>query len=146
MIGIKTSDDVYFLADALFSGETIEKYHLFFLYDVKEFLNTLDRLEKLEGKLFIPSHCEATTSIKNLIILNRNKIYEIMDKITNYCENGVTFEDILKYIFDEYNLIMNPNQYVLIGSTIKSYLSYLYDEGKIKYEFKDNKMIWKRES
>ena len=41
---------------------------------------------------------------------------------------------------------MNPNQYVLIRSTIKSYLSYLYDEGKIKYEFKENKMIWKRES
>ena len=39
---------------------------------------------------------------------------------------------------------MNPNQYVLIGSTIKSYLSYLYEENKIIYEFKDNKMIWKQ--
>ena len=146
MIGIKTSDDVYFLADALFSKETITKYHLFFLYDVKEFLNTLDELEKLDGKIFIPSHCEATKNIKDLISLNRNKIYEIIDKITNYCKNEVTFEEILKYIFDEYNLDMNPNQYVLIGSTIKSYLSYLYDEGKIKYEFKENKMIWKRES
>ena len=39
---------------------------------------------------------------------------------------------------------MNTNQYVLIGSTIKSYLSYLYDENKISYEFKDNKMVWKQ--
>ena len=146
MIGIKTSDDIYFLADSLFSEETIAKYHLFFLYDIREFLNTLDKLEKFEGKMFIPSHCEATTNITNLINLNKNKIYEIIEKITNYCENEVTFEDILKYIFDEYNLIMNPNQYVLIGSTIKSYLSYLYDEGKINYQFKENKMIWKRES
>ena len=37
---------------------------------------------------------------------------------------------------------MNSNQYVLIGSTVKSYLSYLYEEGKIQYEFLDNRMIW----
>ena len=51
---------------------------------------------------------------------------------------------MFKSIFDEYSLIMNPNQYVLIGSTIKSYLSYLYDENRLTYEFKDNKMLWKK--
>ena len=141
MIGVKTSDNVYFLADSLFSEETITKYHLFFLYDVREYLNTLDYLSTLNGVMYIPSHCEASEDISNLIELNRNKIHEILDKIYSYC-NGVTFEEILKFIFDEYKLIMNPNQYVLIGSTIKSYLSYLCDEGKITYEFIDNKMLW----
>lgn len=144
MIGIKTSDDVYFLADSLFSEETIMKYHLFFIYDVREYLNTLDYLDTLKGSLFIPSHCEASTDIKLLTSLNRNKIHEVLDVITKYCEKEVTFEEILKYIFDKYSLVMNANQYVLIGSTIRSYLSYLYDEGKITYEFKDNKMLWKK--
>lgn len=144
MIGIKTSDDVYFLADSLFSEETIDKYHLFFIYDVKEFLNTLDYLETLRGKFFIPSHSDATSDISSLIQLNRNKINEIIDKLYDICKNEVTFEEIVKEIFDEYHLLMNVNQYVLIGSTIKSYLSYLYDEGKICYEFVDNQMIWKR--
>lgn len=144
MIGIKTSDNVYFLADSLFSEETITKYHLFFIYDVREFLATLDYLSTLTGKFYIPSHCEATTNISTLIELNRNKIQEIIDKIYNFCKQERTIEDILKYIFDEYNLIMNVNQYVLIGSTIRSYLSYLYDENKISYEFKDNKMFWKQ--
>ena len=144
MIGINTSDDVYFLADSLFSEETITKYHLFFIYDVREYLNTLDFLTTLNGKLYIPSHCEATNNIASLIELNRNKIEEITNKIYTACKEGKTFEEILKYIFDEYNLEMNPNQYVLIGSTIKSYLSYLYDENKIYYEFKDNKMLWKQ--
>lgn len=144
MVGIKTSDNVYFLADSLFSKETIEKYHLFFIYDIKEYLETLKKLKELNGKLYIPSHCEATNNINELIELNKNKIEEICCKILEYCKKEVTFEEILKYIFDEYNLIMNPNQYVLIGSTIKSYLSYLYDEGKIIYEFKENRMIWKK--
>ena len=144
MIGIKTSDNIYFLADSLFSKETIEKYHLFFIYDVKEFLNTLDYLETLNGKLYIPSHCEATDDISSLIKLNRNKVHEIIDEIYKICQKEKTFEEILKYIFDRYNLIMNTNQYVLIGSTVKSYLSYLCDEGKISYKFKDNRMLWEQ--
>ena len=144
MIGIKTSDNVYFLADALFSEETISKYHLFFIYDVREFLNTLDYLNTLNGILYIPSHCEATSDISSLIKLNRNKVNEIINKIYNTCEKEATFEEILKYIFDEYSLTMNANQYVLVGSTIRSYLSYLADENKICYVFKDNKMLWKK--
>lgn len=144
MIGIKTSDNVYFLADSVFSKETINKYHLFFIYDVKEYLNTLDYLNTLNGKIYIPSHCERTDDIKELIKNNRDKINEISNKICNICKKESTFEEILKEIFEEYDLIMNPNQYVLIGSTIKSYLSYLYEENKIIYEFKDNKMIWKQ--
>lgn len=144
MIGIKTSDNVYFLADSLFSVETIEKYHLFFIYDVKEFLNTLDYLSNLNGNLYIPAHCEATKDISSLIEINRNKVKEIMQKIYNLCEKEKTFEEILKDIFDEYNLVMNANQYVLIGSTIRSYLAYLYDENKLIYEFKENKMLWKQ--
>ena len=143
MIGIKTSDEVYFLGDSLFSQETINKYHLFFIYDIQEYLNTLDYLESLNGKIYIPSHGEVTDNIKDLINANRNKIKEISDKIYDICLNEPTFGEILKQIFDDYKLDMNTNQYVLIGSTIKSYLSYLKDMGKITFEFKDNKMIWK---
>ena len=144
MIGIKTSDNVYFLGDSLFSEETITKYHLFFIYDVREYLNSLNYLSTLNGKIYIPSHCEVTKDISNLIEINKNKIMEIINKIYNCCKEEKTFEEILKYIFDEYNLSMNANQYVLVGSTIKSYLSYLNDENKLCYEFKDNKMLWRQ--
>lgn len=143
MIGIKTDDDVYFLADSLFSEETITKYHLFFIYDISEYLNTLDYLSTLKGKLFIPSHCEETKDISGLIKINRDKIMEVADKIYSLCD-GKTFEEILKSIFDEYHLIMNSNQYVLVGSTVRSYLSYLYDLNRIEFEFVDNRMIWRK--
>lgn len=143
MIGIKTSDNVYFLGDSLFSTETINKYHLFFIYDVREYLNTLDYLSTLEGNLFISSHCTATSDISSLIEDNRNIIHEIIDKIIDICREENSFEDIFKKIFDDYNLTLNSEQYVLCGSTIRSYLSYLYDENRITYEFKDNRMLWK---
>ena len=144
MIGIKTDDDVYFLADSLVSEETIKKYHLFFLYDIREYLKTLDFLATLNGKLYIPSHCEATDNISSIIDVNRDKVKEICDRICSLCEKEITFEDLLQKLFFEYNLIMNVNQYVLIGSTVRSYLSYLHEEGKLSFEFKENKMFWKK--
>lgn len=143
MIGIKTDDDVYFLADSLVSEETIRKYHLFFLYDIREYFKTLDFLSALKGKLYIVSHCEATDNIEAIIDINRNKVMEICDNICSLCKRGITFEELLQKIFDFYGLTMNANQYVLIGSTIRSYLSYLYEDGKISYEFINNRMVWK---
>lgn len=143
MVGVKTSDDVYFLADALFSAETITKYHLFFLYDVKAFLQTLDFLGTLRGKLYIPSHCAATEDIADLIAQNRSKVQEISETVCTVCTTERTFEEILKHIFDRYNLTISANQYVLIGSTLRSYLAYLHDENRIDFQFVQNKMLWK---
>ncbi len=144
MIGIKTDDGVCFLADALFSKETISKYHLFVIYDVKGYLDTLDSLSALEGTLFIPSHCEATESVTALVAENRSKILEICDTILSLCQEEATLEDILAGVFDRYGLSMNVNQYVLCGSTVRSYLSYLEGEGRLSYLFRDNKMYWKQ--
>ena len=142
MIGLKTKDNIYFLGDSLFSEETINKYHIFYICNVKEFLNTLDKLNNLDGNLYILSHCKPVSDLDSLIKVNRDKVVEIINKIYNLCSNKITFEDILQKIFTDYNINMNDNQYFLIGSTIKAYLTYLYDEGKISYTFLENKMYW----
>ena len=85
----------------------------------------------------------------DLELLNKSiikvRVYnEIADYIYSICKSPSTFEDVLKSVFDNYNLVMNATQYVLLSSTVKSYLSYLNDLGKITYEFIDNKMYWKQ--
>ncbi len=144
MVGVRTSDNVVFLGDAVLSQETIDKYHLFYLYDVKAFLATLDTLSELVATLFIPSHCAAVADIKSLIKLNRDQVNKICAFLEQCCALPLTFETILKAVFDNFHLTMNANQYVLVGSTVRSYLSYLCDIGKIKYEFCDNQMLWSR--
>lgn len=143
MVGVKTDDGVCFLADSVFSAETITKYHLFFLYDVRAFLETLDFLQTLHAGLYIPAHCAPTEDILPLLELNRAKVQEIADSICTGCETERTFEEILANLFDRYNLTMNANQYVLIGSTLRSYLSYLHGEARIGFRFSENKMLWK---
>lgn len=53
------------------------------------------------------------------------------------------FEELLKRVFDAYGLMMSFEQYVLVGSTLRSYLSRLRDMGKITVEFRDNYLYWK---
>lgn len=142
MIGIKTSDNIYFLGDSIFSEETINKYHIFFIYDIEKYLQTLDFLETLNGTFYIPSHVKPLTDLKELIKVNKNKINEICNKILSFCQNPVTTEEIIKNIFDTYNLEININQYALLGSTIKSYLTYLNNQNKVEYFFKDNLLYW----
>ena len=60
----------------------------------------------------------------------------------SFLKTPMDSEELLKGIFDAYNLKMNFDQYVLIGRTIRSYLSWLKDNGKINAEFIDNKLIW----
>ena len=144
MIGIKTPDDIYFLGDSLISSLTINKYHLFYIYNVEEYLNTLDYLSTLKGKLFIPSHTEPLQDITDLINLNRNKIKEVYNTILQICTTNQNYENILKEIFNYYHLHFNLTQYLIIGSTLKAYLSYLYTNNKLKIILEDNQLLWEK--
>lgn len=143
MIGVKTPDRVYFLADCVFSETILEKYHISFNYDVSAFFKTLDFIETLEGTLFIPAHAEPTEDIRPLAKLNRTKATEILNELLNICLSPKFFEEILHSIFEKYTLTMDYGQYVLVGSTIRSYLSYLYDTGKMEVFVENNYLLWK---
>ncbi len=143
MIGIKTSDDVIFIGDAISSEKTIEKYNLIFNFDIKETLNTIDYLKTLNAKYFIASHVEKKEDITKLCDVNKNKIIEISNKILDYCKEKRTLENIVKYIFDTYNLMINNNQYLLNSSIIKSHLTYLKEQEKIEIIFEDNYQYFK---
>lgn len=143
MIGVKTPDDVYFLADCIFGEGTVNKYHISFFYNIAAQFETLDMVEKLEGKLFIPAHAEPMEDIKPLVKLNRDKSLEILDVLLEICKEPMHFELVLKKIFEHYELTMDHAQYVLVGSTIRSYLAYLCDNGKVECYVEDNLLLWK---
>ena len=53
-------------------------------------------------------------------------------------------KQILQRIFALYGLNMTYEQYVLVGSTVRSYLSWLKDTGRADAFFEDNLLLWKR--
>lgn len=142
MVGFRTPDDVVYLADCLSSKETLDKYKIGFIYDVAAYLETLEKIKTLNAKMFVPAHASATEDISELAQYNIDTVNEIAEKICDICSEPICFEMILKRLFDEYSLSMNFEQYVLVGSTVRSYLSWLKDTGKLNATFDNNILLW----
>lgn len=143
MVGYRSSDGAVYLADCLSSQETLEKYQITFIYDVEQYLKTLEMVKTLDAKVFIPAHAAATEDIAPLAQLNIDKVHEIAETILRLCATPTTFESILQQLFLAFGLPMNIEQYVLVGSTVRSYLAWLSDSGRADYFFDDAQMLWR---
>lgn len=146
MIGILCENDnkkILFASDGIFGRKNIGKYWIPFLYDVKEFKNSLDTISSLNADFCIPGHGEPTSQIEETVELNKIAIISNEQCILEALKHkNQTQEDILKYVADKNEINLHIAQYMLIGCTIKAYLTFLYNEGKISYHIKENKMYW----
>ena len=144
MVGFRTPDDVVYLADCLSSRETLDKYQIGFIYDIAAYLKTLEMVKTLQARMFVPAHAAASEEIADLAQYNIDKVMEISERILNICSQPLCFESILKKLFDEYALEMTFEQYVLVGSTVRSYLAWLKDAGRLNSLFDKNMLLWQR--
>ena len=144
MVGYRTPDDVVFLADCLSSKETLEKYQIGFIYDVTAYIRTLEKVKEMKARAFVPAHAALTEDIAELAQINLDKVAEIAETILELCAGPLCFEAILQKLFAAYALEMNFEQYVLVGSTLRSYLSWLRDGGKLAVTFENGMLLWQR--
>lgn len=144
MVGFRSPDDVVYLADCLSSRETLDKYQIGFLYDVAAYLDTLEKVKTMQAAAFVPAHAQVTEDIAPLAQYNIDKVHEIADHMVELCAEPIIFEELLKKLFDDYGLTLTFEQYVLVGSTVKSYLAWLKDTGRLTALFEDNRLLWRR--
>ena len=144
MTGFRDNDDVVYLADCLSSEDTLQKYGISFVYDVAAYLDTLEQVKEMEARMFVPAHAQETNDIAPLAQYNIDKVHEVADRIVSVCEEPLCFENILQKMFAIYGLTMNFQQYALVGSTVRSYLAWLKDSGRLQAEFEDNMLLWRK--
>ncbi|HWP79919.1 MAG TPA: MBL fold metallo-hydrolase [Candidatus Acidoferrum sp.] len=142
MAGVMTPDRVFFAADCLFGENIIDKYHLSYVLDPGLFIETLKMLPTLEADWFVPSHAPAARDIAPLAEKNIKKVEEIISVILGLCEKPQGFDDLLEAVFTHFGLTMDFDQYVLVGSTLRNYLSWLSDEGRLVPRFEGARLFW----
>lgn len=142
MVGFRTPDDTMYLADCLSSKETLEKYRIGFIYDIAAYLDTLEWVKGAAAKNFVPAHAAVTEMIAPLAQFNIDKVNEVAEDILALCATPQGFEGVLKGLFDQYGLTMNFEQYVLVGSTVRSYLTWLKENERLQVRFEDNSLLF----
>ncbi len=144
MVGFMMPDGTAFLADCVSSRATLEKYGIPFIYDVAAYLKTLDFVETIQAERFVPSHADICGDIRELVCYNREHVLLIAERLLELCKKPICFEDALAEMFRIYELTMSFEQYALVGSTIRSFLSYLLDGGQLAVCFENNKLLWQK--
>ena len=144
MTGFRTSDDVVFLADCLSSLETLEKYRFSYLVDVEAYLATLEKVMRMNAALFVPSHAEPSKDIAALAQANIDSVHGNADLLLRLCDTPTCFDEILRGVFTTCGLTMTFEQHALVGSTVRSYLSWLHRQERLRSFIRDNTLFWQR--
>lgn len=144
MVGYRTPDGTAYIADCVSSAATLEKYGVPFIYDVAAYLDTLRRLPELEAGLYVPAHAEAVEDIAPLAELNLRHVEALCESVLDLCAEPVCFDELLRRVFDRWALQLTMEQYVLVGSTVKSILSWHLDAGRAETLIEDNRLLWRK--
>ena len=144
MVGFITKDNTFFLADAISNPQTLDKHKVWYTYNIENAFMSIETIKKISVDRYLPSHGEVVNSINDLSNLNIDYMNIIIDNLLNMLNKKMIFDDIMEMIFRNLDIEMNIKQYYLIGSTIKSYLSYLRNKKLIDIIIDDNKLYWSK--
>lgn len=143
MIGIRTSDDIWFLGDSYLSRSFLKQYTFGFIYNVEAYIDTLKKLKEFKGSLFVPSHGIIETDIVPTLEQNLRSVAEMCSMICETCREYRGQDEILQQMYERLRMHARPAQHALLSSTVKSYLTYLQDRNKLECRFVDNIMKWR---
>ncbi len=143
MIGIRTSDDIWFLGDSYLSRSFLKQYTFGFIYNVEAYIDTLKKLKEFKGSLFVPSHGIIESDIVETLEQNLRSVAEMCSMICETCREYRGQDKILQQMYERLRMHARPAQHALLSSTVKSYLTYLQDRNKLECRFVDNIMKWR---
>ena len=138
----KEGKKLIFSGDAIFSRSALGKFWIPFILNPKQFLDTLKKIKKIENVLMmIPSHGELLIdNIEEIAEFNMISVLSAKQSILNALSKKEysTIDEITKSVADENEYKMSLGQYVLMNSTIKSYLSIMHDYKLVKFKIEGN--------
>lgn len=141
MIGIKTPDDVWFVADSIIANRTFDSYKIPFFLDINKSIETAKKLPQLKGKMFVPSHMPASEDITETALYNAKRLEKLKEYFLSIC-NEKSLEEILQKADEDMDLDFNADKYAKVSLIVKSFLQALIDDKKITAEIEHHRLVY----
>ncbi|MDK2564637.1 MBL fold metallo-hydrolase [Romboutsia sedimentorum] len=144
-IGILTKDKVLFVGDLLIGLNMFEKYDFLFLYDLKEYINSLDKLRNIDFEYIVASHSKdlITKKESEKIIKNHEAaVYKYVNQIKEELNTPMGVEVLLKNIILKNSLKCNYKEYHFFKSSLISVISYLASLQEIDYILSQGELLY----
>lgn len=137
-ICVITPDDVAYVGDALIGYEVMSGAKMPYALMLKEDLESKNKLYNLKCSKYIVAHKGIYDDIKELITDNINFYKNRSEKICEVINGNMTMEEIFKTVIDKFHIHINSiYKYNVIERSLKSYVEYLDEEGKIEVNVYD---------
>ena len=144
-IGVMTKDKVLYLGDTLIGEELLNKFELLFLYDIEEYLKSLDKVKYLDFEYCVLGHCKipiTKESTLELISKHEENVNEYLKQVKTIAKEPSTLEYILKIIINDNELSYNYKEYHFFRSTLVGMISYLIKLGDIDCQLKNGDVLY----
>lgn len=138
----KTTDGVWFTGDAVIGREALKKHRISFIHDPGEHLRSLKALEELSGELFVPAHDHPCVDILPLAAENRAAVLEVAEDIVTMCAVPQTLDELTEKALERYHIRLYMIQYLLVGQTVRSYVSWLVGCGRLRPEYTGTRLTF----
>lgn len=142
MVGYCSHEGVIYPGDCLASRATLDKYRICYIYDVAAYLRSLESLISMQAACFVPAHAEATDDIAPLARYNIEQVHAVARCILSHCRRPIGTDELLRRVADSFGISLTIGQHALVGSTLRSYLAWLCDDGRLTPSIEDNRLLW----
>ena len=149
LMGLGTRDSVFYLSDALFSEEIIEKYRFPFLFDIEAQLQSYQKIAQLDYDYFVLGHADriyTADDLQALIAANRQQLEDCLQLCLELLLQPKSREELLGEICILRELSLDFAGYYFSLSTTAAMLSYLMDQGELEYSLDNGKVYYYRKS
>ncbi len=144
-MGLGTRDNVCFIGDALFSAEILQKYSVPFIMDIQAQLDTFHTLATLDYDYYVLGHADQVYTkddMPSLIEVNRQSLNKYLNLCLDLSDQPKSREELLEEIMILEDLSVDLNEYYLLSSTIAALVTYLYNQGSLKYQIENGRVYF----
>ncbi len=142
--GFSTPDNVVYLGDTLLSEDVVKKTKIPYILDIDIDIKSKRKILNFDYNYYIVSHNGRIKNKEEVVKKNVDIINSFFNKIINYLEEPMTYEEITVRINKELNVGKSLLKYIIAERSIKSFVYYLEKHSYIYSCVKNYNIYYKK--